>query len=169
MAVLGTSHGRRVNLNVQPAIPTRRRRFRFPRGKPVLVILLGAFLALAILLFLQQVAIPWGNSIKDQWNYGDAHVTQLDADVGHGGVSHFLAEYYQGNIVIIEISLSNPNNTHVYTLSGVWDSGTNTPVILLSVEGQNHNGKPNLRISVEGTNFTTVLYNNGTTFQQSEG
>ena len=158
---------RRVNLNIQPAISTRRR--RSPRGKPILAVLFAALLLLGGVLFWQQAVTPTWSNLQDQWHYGDSHVTQMDADVGHGGMSHFLAEYYQGNIVVIEISLSNPNNTHVYTIAGVWNSESRTPVIQLALQDSTHNGKPDLRISVEGTNFATVLYNNGTAFQQSEG
>lgn len=91
----------------------------------------------------------------------------MDADVGHGGVSHFLATYSKGEIVIIEIPLAHPNNDHIYTLTGfIGTSGI--PVILLSVADRKHNGKPDVLIQVEGTSFTTVLYNTGTAFSQTK-
>jgi hypothetical protein len=172
LTTLRASRARQVNTNPntqedfdsEPAIPTRR---RFSVGKPVLALLLGALFLLGMVLFWQHAVLPTWNGLTDQWNYGSARVTQMDADVGHGGVSHFLAEYYQGNILIIEISVSHSNNAHFYTLSGFIENGANTPVIQLALDDTNHDGKPDLVITIEGTNFSTVLHNTGTAFQQS--
>ena len=156
-----------VDIEPETNRPVRRRRFH--KGQRGLMVLAGMLVLLGGYLLVQMAVIPAYDNLTDQWNYGDARITQMDADVGHGGVSHFLAEYYKGNILLIEISLSNPSNAHIYTLSGMMEHGTNTPVILLSVEDSHHDGKPNLLIQVEGTNFATVLYNTGTAFEQSGG
>jgi hypothetical protein len=145
-------------------VVTRPRRLS---GKRTGFVVAGILVILGLLLFWQQTVTPWWTSVQDQWNYGTARVTQMDADVGHGGTSHFLAEYYNNEIVVIEMSLTNPNDFHTYTLTGMV-SATDTPVILLSLADVNHDGRPDLVIQVKGSSFTTTLYNNGTTFTESE-
>lgn len=131
-------------------------------------ILLGVLIFVSLWLIWYQVLIPTFGWFSDQWHYGDTRITQLDANVGHGGTSHFLAEYYQGEIVVMEISLSHPTDYHVYTLTGMIGA-TNTPVIVLSVQDINHDGKPDLIIQVEGTSYESVLYNTGAAFSENEG
>src|SRR5579885_3272588 len=80
--------------------------------------LVGMALCLILFLFGRQLVIPFVSATYDQWHYGDARLTQLDADVGHGGTSHFIASYYHGHIVVIELLLSHPQENQVYLLSG---------------------------------------------------
>ena len=131
-------------------------------------LLLGVGVVVALLVIWNQLLAPalgWG---QDQWHYGDSRITQMDANVGHGGTSHFLATFSKGEIVIIEIPLDHPNNDQVYTLTGFLGT-SGTPVILLSVQDLAHNGKPDLLVQVEGTSFATVLYNTGKAFSLTAG
>jgi len=165
ITIFRTSRARQVTYNpaernTEPVIRPRRR-----PDKYIFAGLVGIVLILGILLFWQQTAVPWWTSIQDQWQYGTARVTQLDANVGHGGTGHFLAEYDDHEIVIMEISLTNSNDFHVYTLTGMVGAN-DTPVILLSVADINQDGKPDLIVQVKGSTFTSILNNNGQTFQQ---
>ena len=67
-------------------------------------------------------------------------------------------------ILVVEVTLNNPNGFHAYALPAM-ASTVETPVLLLSVQDMNGDGKPDLLITVEGTAYTIILYNNGTTFQ----
>ncbi|HLI68705.1 MAG TPA: hypothetical protein VKV19_03005 [Ktedonobacteraceae bacterium] len=102
---LRTSRARQVNLS--PAYedcttePVKRRRVS---SKPFFLMAAGVLVVFGTMLFWQQVVTPWWTGLQNQWNYGSAHITQLDADVGHGGMSHFIAEYTNGEIVVIELS-----------------------------------------------------------------
>jgi hypothetical protein len=160
-------HSMTEDRHTEPAIsrsPAQRRRLRLRR-----LIALAAIVALVvvgIVAFWQQTVVPAFQGLQDQWHYGDSHISQFDANVGHGGVSHFLAEYYQGAIIVIEIPEGNFNNTHVYTLTGMVD-GSGSTVILLSTEPGKIPGKPDLVIQVEESNFHMVLYNTGSAFQRS--
>ena len=145
----------------EPVITTRH------RTRPWVGILAGMLLTLALWIGLQQGVIPAFSWMNDQWHYGDNRITQLDANVGHGGVSHFVAEYYHGSIVVIELSLTHPNTYHVYTLTGMIGA-TNTPLVKLSIQDVNHDGKPDLIVQVQGTTFDMILYNTGTAFSESE-
>ena len=126
--------------------------------------MVGMALCYILFLFGQQVVMPFVTSTYDQWHYGDARLTQLDADVGHGGTSHFIASYYHGHIVVVEILVSHPTDNRVYVLSGFSDM-PKIPVLDLSVHDVNGDGKPDLLIRIEGTNLQTVLLNAGSTFQ----
>ncbi len=128
----------------------------------------GMGLCLVLFLVGQQVVIPAVTATYDQWHYGDARLTQLDADVGHGGTSHFIASYYHGSIVVIEILLSKPTDNRVYVLSGFSTMPT-APVLTLRVEDANGDGKPDLIIKMEGTVLQAVLFNVGNTFQAQGG
>lgn len=131
---------------------------------------LGALLLflLCLWLFWWQAVVPVWTYLGDQWHYGDGRITQLDADVGHNGISHFLAEYYQGRIVVIELSLSHPNVSHTYTIGGLMGAD-GTPRILLTVEDLNHDGKPDVLIQIAGSAFTVTLSNTGTAFTPQGG
>src|SRR5437763_1234063 len=61
---------------------------------PLLPLGLGMCTVVALLLIIQHVVWPSYVWAFDQWHYGDARLAQLDADVGHNGPSHFIAEYY---------------------------------------------------------------------------
>lgn len=124
---------------------------------------IGMTLCLMLFLFGQRVVIPFVTTTYDQWHYGDARLTQLDADVGHGGTSHFIASYYHGKIVVIEILVSHPQDNQVYVLSGFSDLPT-APALTLSVQDINGDHKPDLIIKIEGTALQAVLFNNGKTF-----
>jgi hypothetical protein len=130
-----------------------------------LYILLGMLLVILPWLVWQQYLLPLKGWVSDQWQYGDSRMTEMDKNVGHGGMSHFLAEYYQGAIVVIELT---PTGNHVYTLTGMLGA-TATPVVLLSTQDVRHDGKLDLIIQVENTNYETVLYNTGTSFSQNGG
>ncbi len=114
------------------------------------------------------LVVPWWGGVQDHWNYGNARLTQFDANVGHSGLSHFIAEYQKGAIVVIELSYDDPNNSHVYTLPGM-ATGDEQPVILLSTVRDTSTGRLDLVVGVEGTNLQVTLYNTGKAFTRSGG
>jgi hypothetical protein len=105
--------------------------------------------------------------VQAQWQYGSSRITQMDANVGHGGECHFIAEYYKGAIVVIEIPFTNVSATRTYTINGIATDGS-TPVVLLSTTKDSQTGRLDLVVSVEGTNFQTVLYNTGSAFSEEQ-
>lgn len=174
VTTLRTSRARQLHCTTEEVHPTpgtllppaTRRRFRM--GKPGWFILAGMLIVLALWIIMQQFIVPAYSWSQDQWHYGDSRITQMDANVGHGGESHFLAEYYQGSILVVEIPLAHPDHFHVYTLTGLI-GGTGTPLITLSVQDINHDGKPDVLVQVEGTSVEHVLFNTGSAFAESEG
>ncbi len=130
--------------------------------------LIGAMLVIVALLGYYMVLVPTWTNVTDQWHYGDSHTTQLDANVGHGGTSHFLAEYYDNRIIVIEMLPEATGKYQIYTLSGMIP-GKSTPIIVLTTRDQNGDGKPDLIIQIAGTTLAVILYNTGTGFQEREG
>jgi len=96
--------------------------------------------------------------VQTHWHYGDNHISVLDADVGHGGVSHFLTVDWQGKIVVIEMTPSY--QAQVYPIGSYVISSRHT-VILLSVTDVNSDGKTDVLVRVAGENGALVLLNNG--------
>ncbi len=149
------------------SLPRSRRRHGFVGSRPMWLMLLGVLIVITLAVLLEKVVIPAWGWTHDQWTYGNSRITQMDADVGHGGTSHFIALYRNGDIVVIEIALDHPNADHIYTLTGFLNT-TATPVVLLTVTDANHDGKPDLILQIEGSSFEEVLYNTGTAFSVNE-
>jgi len=137
------------------------------RKKPWAILITTMLIVLSIVIAWNAIVVPWWVGVQIQWQYGSSRITQMDANVGHGGDCHFIAEYYKGAIVVIEIPFSNINATHTYTISGIATDGS-TPVILLSTTKDNKTGRIDLVVTVAGTNFQTVLYNTGSAFSEEQ-
>jgi len=135
-----------------------------PRGHPLVPFGIGMLIVVGALLIFQQVLVPVMTSVSDQWHYGDARITQLDADVGHGGVSRFIAETEHGAVIVLELPLADIARTRYYMVSGIISNGP-PPVVKLAIMDVNRDGKPDLVISIEGTNVQIVLYNTGSAFK----
>jgi hypothetical protein len=124
---------------------------------------IGMLIVVGVLLIAQRVVIPAADWTNDQWYYGDSRLTQLDADVGHGGTSHFIAGYCKAGIVVAEVPYGRPANSRVYVLGG-FTGGEMVPVVSLSVQDLNGDGKPDLLVGVEGTAVQAALFNTGAAF-----
>lgn len=130
---------------------------------------LGAGFLLVIVLYVgyTQWVLPTWNTLQAQWHTGDGRVIQFDADVGHGGMSHFLAQYYDGHIVIIEFPLSSPTHIHTYTVLALTQS-TKQQDLKIMVQDVNHDGRPDMVIQEGDNSMAIILYNTGTGFSETE-
>jgi hypothetical protein len=131
---------------------------------------LVAGMALMLLFYYgcTMYVLPFVAEVHDQWTYGDARLTQYDANVGHGGSSHFLAEYWHGRIVVIEFPGGNVNHAQVYTLLMTSTTDQTHRSVTLSLRVVNPHGspgKPDLVVSVTGFSASVVFYNTGNAFQ----
>ena len=84
--------------------------------------------------------------------------------MGHGGFSHFVAEYTHGQVLVIELPLDNHQGMQVYSIT-LYTSYSTPPVIALSVADVQHDGRPDLHVQIEGDPISYILYHNGTWFQ----
>ena len=136
--------------------------FLFGRGFVLTVIIV---LLISYLLVWNMIIQPTWNTVQTQWDLGAARITQTDVNVGHKGESHFVAEWYDHQIIVIEISVANPNNAHIYTIGGFL--GADTEVVQLSFIDETNDGKLDMVITLAGSTYQKILYNNGSTFQQT--
>lgn len=124
----------------------------------------GGMLMVGGYLGIVRLVLPIGANLLDQWHYGDARIVQLDADVGHGGVSHFLAQWYHGFLLLVEIPTDNPRALHAYRIEPLT---ANRGTLSLQVVDVNRDDRPDLLIQVAGDPAALVLYNTGTAFTES--
>jgi hypothetical protein len=158
-----------IERNTEPVVRKRRSilgsilSFLFGQGIILTVIVV---LLISCLVVWNVIVYPWWTTtIVDQWQYGAGKITQVDNNVGHQGESHFVAEWYNHQIIVIEISVANPGNAHIYTIGGFL--GQDSEVVQLSFVDENGDGKLDMVISLQGSTYEKILYNNGSTFQQT--
>ncbi|HEU5227555.1 MAG TPA: hypothetical protein VFU49_07050, partial [Ktedonobacteraceae bacterium] len=71
-------------------------------ASPYLLPLGVGMLVMLALIVLWTSAVSGWHQIDLQWHYGDSRITQADYTVGHGGTSHFVALYLDGQAIVIE-------------------------------------------------------------------
>ena len=129
----------------------------------------GMFLLILVAFLTAYTFIP---PAIQQWHdesvYGYPRTFQRDANVGHGGVEHFIALNNQGTIEVLEIP-ANPSPTtqpHLYIIVRLSNQGADLVPATVSFPDVNGDGKPDLQVTVyNGTNPSVwILFNNGTTF-----
>src|SRR6266849_5069926 len=125
---------------------------------------LGMFLFLAGFLIWNLWIVPTYTNLQTQWHYGDARVSVLMEDVGHGGVSGFLAFDNGGEVIVVEI-VGKPARYIVYSGLTLIGSDSANRVVNMRVEDVNGDGKPDLVLSIVGEAGNVVLFNTGTRFQ----
>jgi hypothetical protein len=102
----------------------------------------------------------------DESTYGYPRTFQTDANVGHGGVEHFLALNDHGTIEVLEIPTDpTKHQPRLYIVTHFAGQGADLIPATISFPEVN-GGKPNMVVTVfNGTNPTEYfLFNNGTTF-----
>lgn len=127
------------------------------------------FAMIAGYVVLSPLGYAW-QALQDDWTYGKTPRTfQTDAVVGHAdspsSPTHFIAENLYGQIIVIEVSRSDPSKARRYNITTVQNNDGNPPV---RVEFQDINADGKLDMLVEigdpGHSFTVTLFNNGTQF-----
>ncbi len=110
-----------------------------------------------------------GTDNRDDWHYGRPRTFQCDADVGHGGVSHFTVENLGGHIFVIELPVNDPKKYHLYVGPALTGGDADLAVATISFKDVNHDGLPEMVITVNG-GVTYVFVNTPDGFKpQSQG
>src|SRR5579859_8148796 len=77
----------------------------------------GMLFMLALVIFGITTVIPFVTEKIDHWNCGaPPGICQYDIDVGHGGTSHFMTQYWHSEAIVIELRMGKPEKTTVYAL-----------------------------------------------------
>jgi hypothetical protein len=131
-------------------------------------LLAGAALFLGFYLLLSRIILPFIVDTTAHWDYGAARISHYDLDVGHGGTSHFITEYYRNQAIVIEMPLHDPGHSHIYALAESLAGNDSQRVVSLTPAYVSHSavrGKPDLLVSVSGSAIPRVLYNTGNGFR----
>jgi hypothetical protein len=133
---------------------------------PHLLVFVGlAMLAMVIGWIVFSSLAHWWQNEQETLHYGYPRTFQVDADVRHGGISHFTVENLDGHILIIEIEVSNPANAHIYVGPVFSGAGADLQPATLSFEDVNGDGYPDMIIAVGAGRY--ILINDHTGFRPS--
>ena len=148
-----------------PTRPINTEPLRIRRRAHFLVFVgIGMLCFLSLYIVWNALVIPWWQGVEDQWQYGQGRITRFEADVGHGGVSTFLAFVLNRQVIIIEAPNGGMEHATYYKTGTLMSSFSQPPVISLSV-ARVDNISDCLIVHVEGMTSDIVLYNNGSGFQ----
>jgi hypothetical protein len=146
-----------------------RRTEELPRQGKHPIFYIGLFLVILVLFLTAYTLIPPAlQQWHDESTYGYPRTFQTDANVGHGGVEHFIALNNHGTIEVLEIPgyPSQTNQPRLYIIVRLSSQGADLVPATVSFPDVNGNGKPDLQVTVlDGANPSVwVLFSNGTTF-----
>ncbi len=126
--------------------------------------LLGAGIVIVGLIFWSWIVVPWWANVNDQWHYGDARITRFTADVGHGGMSTFIAFDLDGSVIIIEMPGGSIAEAKLYRTGNLIGADADHRIVTVSIADVD-GVKDCLIVHVAGATSDIVLYNNGSSFQ----
>lgn len=128
---------------------------------------IGVFLVILVVFLTAYTLIPPAlQKWSDDRTYGYPRTYQTDANVGHGGMEHFIALNNYGTIEVVEIPTDpTKNQPRLYIVTHFAGQGADlipATISFTDVTG----GKSNMVVTVfNGTNPTEYfLFNNGTLF-----
>jgi hypothetical protein len=110
---------------------------------------LGAGMMVMFVLWLTASSLSqWWHVQQDTWRYGYPRTFQCDADVKHGGISHFTVENLNGHIFIVESQINNLAETKIYQGPVFEGPGTDLLPATISFQDVNGDGYPDLILAV---------------------
>src|SRR6266849_3807746 len=146
-----------------------RRTEALPRQGKHPLFYIGICLVIMVVFLTAYTLIPPAfQKWQDDRAFGYPRTFQTDANVGHGGMSHFIAVNEHGTIEVLEIP-TNPSTTNqprLYIIVRLTNQGADLVPATLSFPDINGDGKPDMQVTVlDGSNPSVwVLFNNGTSF-----
>ncbi len=123
---------------------------------------------LALYIVGTTYVVPFVEDKIDQVHTGDGRLSQVDLNVGHGGTSHFLTQFWHNTVIVIEFPNGDATKGKVYTAQV---TTTGSPkikrVVTLTTGVFNSHGKPgypDIAASVTGFAVPVIFYNTGNGF-----
>src|SRR5215469_8147303 len=120
-----------TNLPTRSLDTERLRSRRHPH--PVLYFGIGMLIILILYVLWSALVIPWWQGVQDQWQAGQGRITRFEADVGHGGVSTFLAFVLDNQVIIVEVPRGEMAHAKYYR-TGELSGTTGNPIVTLSTQ-----------------------------------
>lgn len=127
----------------------RAQRKRFQKPWPFYVGL--CLLVMLVGWILLSMALHGIQVLSDNLTYGTPRTFQCDADVGHGGVSHFTLENLHGHIVITEVQVDNPAKAKIYLGPVLTGTDADLAPATITFTDVNGDGIPDMVLTVENT------------------
>jgi hypothetical protein len=105
--------------------------------------------------FLITLLMNWVTVTLDDLHYGRPRTYQTDADIGHGGISHFTAENVNGQIYIMEIVEGDPKKSSLLTGPQLAGGGADLLPVTITFKDVNNDGYPEMIVFVNGQPMET--------------
>jgi len=138
------------------------------QGKHPLFYIGICLVILVVFLTAYTLISPILQKWHDDSMYGYPRTFQTDANVGHGGIEHFIVLNNHGTIEVLEIPgyPSPTNQTCLYIIVRLSSQGADLVPASVSFPDVNGDGKPDMQVTVlDGSNPSVwILFNNGTIF-----
>src|SRR6266702_1886628 len=155
--------------DLAPYAREERRTEELPRqGKHPLFYIGICLVILVVFLTAYTLIPPAFQKWQDDRAYGYPRTYQTDANVGHGGIEHFIAVNEHGTIEVLEIpnDPSKTNQPRMYIIVRLTNQGADLVPATLSFPDINGDGMPDMQVTVlDGSNPSVwVLFNTGTSF-----
>ncbi|SRR6266567_4810243 len=132
----------------------------------------GMFFMMLLWFVGTQYVLPVVLDKVDHWNTGEARISHYDLNVGHGGKSHFLTQYWHNQVVLIEFPGGDVSHGKVYTAPVMAINGKPVQrVVSLTIGNFNPHGKadkPDIAASITGFAAPVIFYNTGDGFSTEE-
>lgn len=131
---------------------------------------LGMIVMLVIYSIGTAYVIPVMTRTIDHWNCGENRICHYDFNVGHNGKSHFIAEYWHDQVIVIEMQAGKTEQTHAYSQAITGNDNSPRLVTLTTAYISRHpmKGKPDLIATVSGLAIPVIFYNTGDGFTTEE-
>jgi hypothetical protein len=113
--------------------------------------------------------LNWLRVFQDDMHYGRPRTFQTDADVGHGGMSHFTIVNLNGHLLITEMLISDPSKAKIYIGPTLAGEGAALIPTTLTFQDTSGNGFPDMIIHVETTTYTFLGSKDGFHTQGQQG
>jgi hypothetical protein len=133
-----------------------------PTRRPLFFVGVGMVLAVLLTIGGHMAVAKW-NDLQNTLHYGYPRTYQCDANVGHGGESHFIAQNLHGHVFIIELHANTPGKTVIYVGPVITGAGADREPVTISFQDENGDQLPDMLLQVGPTQY--VYLNTGQGFR----
>jgi hypothetical protein len=123
----------------------------------------GASATVVLYIAVIFVIIPQWDRMHDDAQYGYPRTYQCDADVKHGGVSHFMVENLHGHVVVIELLVNNLSKTTITPGPVLTGANADLEPVTVTFQDVNGDGLPDMLLTAGATQY--VYLNTGHGFR----
>jgi hypothetical protein len=120
-------------------------------------------LCMLVLSLVGNMVYSVGVNTYNDMHYGYPRTFQCDANVGHGGESHFVAQNLHGRVFVIEMHINNPGKTMIYVGPTLTGPRADREPVTVSFQSENGDKLPDMLLQVGAMEY--VYPNTGQGFR----